>query len=63
LPLDDETLKQVGRFAMEFNTLDELIRAMATIVLECEEWDVAEHLTEDHTVGRNLARVRKVSNI
>lgn len=48
---------------MEFNTLDELIRAMATIVLECEEWDVAEHLTEDHTVGRNLARVRKVSNI
>ncbi len=63
LLLSNETLMQVGRFAIEFNTLDELIRILAAVVLECEEWDVAQHLAEGDTARRNVARVRKISDI
>ena len=61
--LDDETLTGVGRFAIEFNTLDELISALATVVLECAELDTAQHLTADYTVGRKLELIRTVCKI
>jgi len=61
--LDDETLKGVGRFAIEFNTLDELISALAAVVLECAELDTAQHLTADYSVGRKLDLIRTVCKI
>lgn len=61
--LDDETLKGVGRFAIEFNTLDELISALATVVLECAELDTAQHLTANFTVRRKLELIEVVCKI
>ena len=61
--LDDETLREVGRYAIEFNTLDELITALAVAILECTEWDIGQHLTERLTVGHKLDRIKEVCTI
>ena len=61
--LDDETLKEVGRYVIEFTTLDELITALAAAVLECAEWDIGKHLTGHLTVGRKLDGIQKVCHI
>lgn len=59
--LDNETLKDVGRFAIEFSTLDELITNLAASILECAEWDTAERLTANFTLGRKLDLIGEVS--
>jgi len=59
--LDDETLREVGRFAIEFVTLDELITNLAASILECTEWDTAERLTANLTLGRKLDLIGEVS--
>jgi hypothetical protein len=59
--LDDETLKGVGRFAVEFGTLDETISHFAADILECTEWGIAEHLTTNLTIGRKLELIRDVA--
>jgi hypothetical protein len=58
--LDDETLKEVGRFFLEFNAFDELVTALATVALECAEWETAQHLTERLTAGQKLQRIDSV---
>jgi hypothetical protein len=59
--LDDETLKEVGLFAIEFSTLDKLIATLATAILECTEWNIAQYLTERLTDGRKLEQIEAVS--
>lgn len=61
--LDDETLKEIGRFAIEFGNLDEMINTLACAILGCTEWDIAQHLTERLTNGPKLQRIAKVSGI
>jgi len=61
--LDDETLKEVGRFATEFSTLDELITNLAASILECTEWETAERLTANFTLGRKLDLIGEVSKL
>jgi hypothetical protein len=59
--LDDETLKEFGRFAVEFSTLDELITNFAAAILECVEWEIAEHLTAKLSLGSKLDLIGAVS--
>jgi hypothetical protein len=59
--MKDETLKQLGRFALDCNFLDEFISHLATDVLGCAEWDVAQLLTREWTTGRKLEQLRDVS--
>jgi len=54
LLFDDETLKEVGRFAVQFSVLDDLISALAALVLECGEFETAQSLTAGLTTGRKL---------
>src|SRR5579859_5307667 len=61
--LDDETLKEVGRYVIEFTTLDELITELAAAVLECAEWDIAKHLTGHLNVSRKLDGIKKACDI
>jgi hypothetical protein len=61
--LNDETLKEVGRFAVEFSTLDELITTLATAILECAEPNTAQYLTKQLLPGRKLEQIKEVSNI
>lgn len=58
--LDDETLKEVGRFAIEIRTLDEVITSVAGASLECAEWDIALFLNERLTNGSKLDRIANV---
>ena len=60
--LDDETLKEVGRFAIEFNDLDLVISGIAEWILECAEFETSEQLTpKTLELGRKLERIRTVS--
>lgn len=61
--LDPETLKQVGNFAIEFNTLNDLITTLAAISLECAKFDIAEYLISDFTAGRKLELIEKVAKM
>ncbi|MGA2880865.1 MAG: hypothetical protein ABSG13_18095 [Bryobacteraceae bacterium] len=61
--LDDDTLREVGRFAIEFNTLEEVITMMAGAILECTEWSVAQSLTERLTDGPKLDRVKQMCGL
>ena len=60
--LDDETLKEVGRVTIEFNTLDELITVLAAAIFECTEWSTAEYLRK-HFTGPKLEQIKGVCNI
>jgi len=60
--LDDETLKEIGRFATEFTTLDEVITYVAEEILECAERKTAEQITANAgTLGRKLELFKTVS--
>jgi hypothetical protein len=61
--MDDETLREVGRFAIEFSTLGGLITTLAMAILECAESNIAQHLTERLTDGRKLEQIESVSKI
>lgn len=58
--LDDETLKEVGRFAIDVNSLDEVIATVAGASLECAEWDIALLLNEPLSNSRKLDRIKEV---
>jgi len=58
--LDDETLREVGRFAIEFSTLNDVITSVAGASLECAEWEIAQYLTDHLTIGRKLERIATV---
>ena len=60
--LDDETLREVGRLVIEFNTLEELITALAAAIFECTEWATAEYLRKRDT-SQKLGQIRDVCNI
>jgi hypothetical protein len=58
--IDDGTLREVGRFAIECSTFDALITQLAADIIECTESSIAKHLTEQLTLGRKLERIKKV---
>jgi hypothetical protein len=60
--LDDETLKEVGRYVVEFNTLEELITALAAAIFECSEWGTAEYLRKRDT-RQKLDQIQEVCKI
>lgn len=52
--LNDEVLREIGRFAMEFSTLEELVAALAASILEFDNWQDAERHTQDLSTRRRL---------
>lgn len=61
--LDDEALKEVGRFAIRFRYLDEMITEVATRILGCTEQGIAQHLTGHLTEGRKLDWIETICKI
>jgi hypothetical protein len=60
--LDDETLKEVGRFAIEVNEFDEVITTLAEDVIQCAESRVA-HLLMDPSAHFSRRLDRSISSV
>jgi hypothetical protein len=61
--LDDATLMELGRFAIQASGFDELITTLAADVLECAEWRVALERTSRMTAGPKLDQLKTICSV